>query len=279
MDWSPIPKHRGALRREPCLTDYEQARRGFTWDQARKLLDGLPGGALNIAHEAVGRHARGPAGDRRAIRFLARDQAPHDLTFRQLADATHRVANVLTGLGVKRGDRVATLMGRLPALYATVLGTLAAGAVYCPLFSAFGPEPVRSRLTLGSARVLVTTDLFYRRKVEPIRDQLADLAHVLVVRTPGAGDLPAGTIDFDPVTGLPIYSYGDPVAITGFRLVDGRASYGIGVETMALGFPIHFDWSWRTLFNEEWENALFGSYVNAEAWRKARFQFWIGFDF
>jgi acetyl-CoA synthetase len=197
MDWSPIPKPRGALRREPCLTDYEQAWRDFTWDQARKLLDGLPGGALNIAYEAVDRHASGPAGERRAIRFLARDQAPHDLTFRQLADATHRVANVLTGLGVKRGERVATLMGRLPALYATVLGTLAAGAVYCPLFSAFGPEPVRSRLTLGSARVLVTTDLLYRRKVEPIRDQLADLAHVLVVRTPGAGDLPAGTLDFD----------------------------------------------------------------------------------
>jgi hypothetical protein len=35
----------------------------------------------------------------------------------------------------------------------------------------------------------------------------------------------------------------------GFKLVDGRASYGIGLETFALGFPIHFDWSWRTLFN------------------------------
>ena len=197
MDWSPIPKPRGALRREPYLTDYEQARRDFTWDQARRLLDGLPGGALNIAHEAVDRHVCGPSGDRRAIRFLARDQVPHDLTFRQLSDASHRVANVLTGLGMRRGDRVATLMGRLPALYATVLGTLAAGAVYCPLFSAFGPEPVRSRLSLGSVRILVTTDLLYRRKVEPIREQLPDLRHVLVVRTPGAGDLPAGTIDFD----------------------------------------------------------------------------------
>jgi hypothetical protein len=86
-------------------------------------------------------------------------------------------------------------------------------------------------------------------------------------------------VDLDPVTGFPIYQYGDPVAITGFRLVDGRASYGIGVETMALGFPIHFDWSWRTMFNETWENAYFGSALNAEAWRKARFQFWIGFNF
>jgi len=61
--------------------------------------------------------------------------------------------------------------------------------VYCPLFSAFGPEPVRSRLQLGSVRVLVTTDLLYRRKVAVIRNELPGLKHVLVLRTPGAGDL------------------------------------------------------------------------------------------
>jgi len=85
--------------------------------------------------------------------------------------------------------------------------------------------------------------------------------------------------EIDPVTGLPVFEYGEPVAINGFRLVDGRASYGIGVETMALGFPIHFDWTWRTLFNEAWEDVVFGSTLNAEAWRKPRFQFWMGFNF
>jgi len=102
---------------------------------------GAPGGALNIAHEAVDRYAQGPAGDRLAIRFLAQDAAPHDLTYRELSTGSHRFANVLAGLGVQRGERVATLMGRIPALYATVLGSLAAGAVYCPLFSAFGRSP------------------------------------------------------------------------------------------------------------------------------------------
>jgi hypothetical protein len=85
-------------------------------------------------------------------------------------------------------------------------------------------------------------------------------------------------VDVDPITGGQIPVYGDPVAITGLRLVDGRASYGIGLETFALGFPIHFDWSWRTLFNNTWEDAMFGT-VGAAAWRKARFQFWIGYDF
>ena len=77
------------------------------------------------------------------------------------ADA-RRFANVLTALGIQHGERVASLMGRVPPLYATVLGSLATGAVYCPLFSAFGPEPVKARLALGSVRLLVTTDLLYR---------------------------------------------------------------------------------------------------------------------
>jgi len=76
------------------------------------------------------------------------------------------------------------------------------------------------------------------------------------------------------------YVYGDPVALKGFRLVDGRASYGFGLETFAFGFPIHFDWSWRTLFNKDWEDAVFASSEGGGAgWRKPRFQFWIGYDF
>ncbi len=175
---------------------YDEARHDFGWDTARAALAGLPGGGLNIAHEALFRHAGGAAADRVAIRFLAAGTAPQPRSYAELADDARRVANVLTSLGVQRGERVATLMGRIPALYATVLGTLATGAVFCPLFSAFGPEPVKARLTLGSVRVLVTTDLLYRRKVAPIRAELPELRHVLVVRTPGAGELPEGTQDF-----------------------------------------------------------------------------------
>ena len=83
---------------------------------------------------------------------------------------------------------------------------------------------------------------------------------------------------FDPITGfLPVY--GQPVTVEGFRLRDGRASYGIGLETFALGFPIHFDWSWRTLFNSAWEDALFALSGGSSAYRKAKFSVWIGYDF
>jgi hypothetical protein len=59
--------------------------------------------------------------------------------------------------------------------------------------------------------------------------------------------------------GNPIPVFGPPRVIDGFRLKDGRASYGLGLETFALGFPIHFDWSWRTLFNKDWEDVLFAT--------------------
>ncbi len=85
-------------------------------------------------------------------------------------------------------------------------------------------------------------------------------------------------LDFD-INGIPTPIYGPPVNVNGFRLVDGRASYGLGLETFALGFPIHFDWSWKTLFNREWEDVLFASAGGSEVFRKAQFNFWIGFDF
>ncbi|MBI2186190.1 MAG: PD40 domain-containing protein [Acidobacteria bacterium] len=72
---------------------------------------------------------------------------------------------------------------------------------------------------------------------------------------------------------------GPPTQVSGFRLKDGRASYGLGLETFALGFPVHFDWSWRTLFNRQWEDVLFAGQGGSSAFRKARFDVWIGYDF
>ena len=85
----------------------------------------------------------------------------------------------------------------------------------------------------------------------------------------------------------PILNYARQ-SVSGFRLQDGRASYGLGLETFALGFPIHFDWSWRTLLNRGWEDVVFACtsldarsqcVSGANEWRKPRFAIWIGYDF
>ncbi|MCH7747501.1 MAG: PD40 domain-containing protein [Acidobacteria bacterium] len=89
------------------------------------------------------------------------------------------------------------------------------------------------------------------------------------------------TIGFaqNPTTGEFIEVLGTPTTISGFRLVDGRASYGIGLQTFIIGFPIHVDWSWRTLFNKAWEDVLFSGSGGGDAFRRVKFDFWIGYDF
>jgi acetyl-CoA synthetase len=197
--WPTIVKPPRPWRVEPNLGDYEAGCAAFSWDRARRELAGLPGGrGLNIAHEAVDRHAAGPAAARVAIRWVGRKGECQDISYRDLGMETSRFANALRRLGVGRGDVVATLLGRIPALYVAALGTLKNASVYTPLFSAFGPDPIVARLTKARARALVTTDALYQRKVAPVRSQLPDLEHVLVVRD-GAGVLSPGTHDFRSV--------------------------------------------------------------------------------
>jgi hypothetical protein len=94
-----------------------------------------------------------------------------------------------------------------------------------------------------------------------------------------------GAILYDAASGAAFPIYGPEKTVSGFRLQDGRASYGLGLETFALGFPIHFDWSWRTLFNRSWEDQVFSAEgttagtTGSKWFRKPRFALWIGYDF
>ena len=192
--WPTITKDVAAFPVQPNLLDYEAARRDFSWDQARQALSGLPGGrGLNIAYEAVDRHAAGPNAGKEALRFVRADGSTTSLSYGDLAVQSGRFAAVLRSLGVGRGERVFSLLGRSPELYTAVLGTFKTGSVFCPLFSAFGPEPVRQRLHLGAGRALVTTKALYRKKVAPVRDTLPELRFVLLVDAAGAPE--PGTLD------------------------------------------------------------------------------------
>ncbi len=196
MLWEPIIKSSLRSGVAPNLRNYEQARATFSWDEARSELDGLPDGkGLNIAHEAVDRHAASALREHTAMRWLGKDGSVRDFSFAQLRDLTNRFANALERLGIGRGDRVYALMGRVPELYVTALGALKNRSVFCPLFSAFGPEPIKARVNIGGAKVLVTTESLYQRKVARIRHELSSLEHVLLVgetgqpsNTPGAHD-------------------------------------------------------------------------------------------
>tara|TARA_B100001123_G_scaffold450900_1_gene624853 strand:- start:3639 stop:6770 length:3132 start_codon:yes stop_codon:yes gene_type:complete len=83
----------------------------------------------------------------------------------------------------------------------------------------------------------------------------------------------------NPDTGQAQEVFGPTTVIEGFRLENARASYGISLTTLAIGFPVHFDWAWRTLFNKDWEDVVFASTGGSKEFRRVRFSMWIGYDF
>ena len=179
MSWAPIQKDVSAWPVQPNMADLEQTRATFSWEQVRREL-GTSADCFNIGQLAVDRHAAGLIGDRVALRWLGRDGTILDTTYAQLRNQTNRFANVLRGLGVGEDDRVFALAGRIPALYTAALGTVKNRSVFCPLFSAFGPEPVRQRLQRGNAKVLVTTERLYRKTIADLRGALPELKHILI---------------------------------------------------------------------------------------------------
>ena len=192
MEWERISKRPDDFARAN-LKNYEGCVGSFSWAQAEELLDGLPDGGLNIAYEAVDRHVLAGRGGKLALRWIGRDDAVRDLSYAQLRVESNRFANVLAQRGITKGDRVFSLLGRCPGLYVASLGTLKNGSVFSPLFSAFGPEPIKARMSIGGARVLVTSEAFYRRKIEPWRNELTSLE--LVLLTECSDRPPQATLD------------------------------------------------------------------------------------
>jgi acetyl-CoA synthetase len=192
--WDIIRKKMGGDRPPPNLRDYAAVRDAFTWRAVRAEL--AMDGDLNIAYWALDRHVVEGRGDKLALRWLGKNGERRDFTYGELLELSNRFANLLQHLGIGAGERVFSLLGRVPELYVAALGTLRNGSVFSPLFSAFGPEPVRTRMAIGAAKVLVTTAAFYRRKVADWRRELPGLEHVLLIDRSGAPRL-ADMTDFD----------------------------------------------------------------------------------
>ncbi|WP_420233399.1 acetate--CoA ligase [Pseudomonas sp. ABY48] len=196
MHPSIIDKPLDRLPVAPNWIDSVQAREAFSWQEEGSALAGLPGGGLNLAYEAVDRHAQGAHRRHTALRILDRKDGSRDVSYAQLSTQSNRFANVLKTLGVVPGERLFVLCGRGLELYLGVLGGLKLGCVVSPLFCAFGPEPIETRLHLGGASVLLTSGTLYRRKVAAIRERLPALKHVLLYEEDDGNTLPIeGTLD------------------------------------------------------------------------------------
>ncbi|MDG0024751.1 acyl-CoA synthetase [Trinickia sp. Y13] len=168
---------------------YADAVAGFRIETAAAYLHGDLEHALNACVECCDRHAAADA-NAVALDCINADGQHRSFTFAQMQAMSARVANLLVVHGVKPGEVVAGLLPRTPELVATILGTWRAGAVYQPLFTAFGPKAIEHRLHMSNAR-LVVTNIANRAKL----DEVADCPRVATVRE--SGDVPpADDIDF-----------------------------------------------------------------------------------
>jgi acetyl-CoA synthetase len=161
------------------------------WDETRKRLRSAPGAGLNIARAAVDRHVATGAGDRIAFRFVGGDGV-RAVSYGELAKLSSRFAHVLADLGIGRGETVFTFGGRILEVYVAALGALKGAAVFSALFANFGEQPIRTRVTKGRGRLLVTTAPLYRRRIEAIAPSLPDLRTIVV-----GDDVPDGTLSWD----------------------------------------------------------------------------------
>ncbi len=184
-----ITKDPSKLRLKPNLQDYEQSRKNFKWSDADNMVDWFPGGKINMAYNAIDRHAKGKKKDKIALIFDDGQGHVEKFTFGQLGALTSKFANVLKKLGIKRQERVFFFLQRSPELYAGFLGAIKYGAIASPMFPAFGPDAIRDRL-LDSGAVALVTDSELKSRVYEVKNLLPELKHMIIVgKDAAAGEL------------------------------------------------------------------------------------------
>ncbi|MHC4735733.1 MAG: acetate--CoA ligase [Planctomycetota bacterium] len=181
MDYQVIKKAKPQeMKVKPNLVDFGQSGVNSPWKGIMKELDWLDGGSINKAYECIDRHANGARKDKPALLWEGKKGETESYTFGQLKEESNKFANVLKELGVEKGDRVFFFMERVPELYIAFFGTLKIGAIAGPLFSAFGPEPVKDRLVDSGAKVLLTQPAL-RKRIADIIPELEQLERIIVI--------------------------------------------------------------------------------------------------
>ncbi len=198
MEYQEIAKPSGPYKNvDPNLVDYAAARADFDWwRDAFAHMDWLPGGGLNNAHEAVDRHVAHGHGDKLAMIWVGKNGEEERYTYSEFKEHSDRFGAVMKNLGIERGDRVFIFMDRLPELYFAAMGILKAGGVIAPLFSAFGPEPVKDRIEDAGGRFVITSpDL--KAKIKDIFKDLPTVEKIIIVNKDGRSSDPLDDGDLD----------------------------------------------------------------------------------
>jgi acetyl-CoA synthetase len=163
------------------------------WDPPRAKW--FTGGKINISYNCIDRHIETPRRNKAALIWEGEPGDRRTLTYWDLYVEVQKFANVLTNLGVRRGDRVAIYMPLVPEAAIAMLACTRIGAIHSVVFGGFSPESLRDRINDAKAKVLITADGGYRRgQIVPLKrnadkalEECMTIEHVIVVqRRPGS---------------------------------------------------------------------------------------------
>jgi acetyl-CoA synthetase len=216
----PAAFRQSAHVRDQSVYDRARAdREGYWADWARQLewirpwdrvLEWKPphaqwfvGGKLNVSANCLDRHVRGGKKDKAALIWEGEPGEVRRITYGELLRDVCRCANVLKGLGVRKGDRVAIYLPMVPEVAVAMQACARIGAVHTVVFGGFSAESLRDRIIDAQAQVLITADGGYRRgAVVPLKQNADDavaqtpsIRHVMVLKRTGQS---GGTISCRP---------------------------------------------------------------------------------
>lgn len=155
----------------------------FNWDEKVHLLSIFNDGNLNVAHAVLDKHILEGNGAKKAL--IIEDDAGKvsEYTFEDLSKASNKVANLLSNNVINKGDRVFLFLPRVPELYINFLGVIKTGAIAGTMFSAFGSDALKDRLSDAKAKAVFTTKELSER-ITAVKDELPDLEHIFIVDDP-----------------------------------------------------------------------------------------------
>ncbi len=177
------------------MTDYDEARRTFHLDVPE---------VYNWARDVVGHWAADP--DHLAMLWVG-DGAERRITFAAMDRRSSQVAAALRAAGVRKGDRVALMLPRVPAWWEAVLGIMKLGAVSMPGTVLLTPRDIIYRVNASEARAVIT-DTAGAQKIDQARAEMPSLS---VFIHADAGPAPEGWQDYETiVAGAPTDDPGEP---------------------------------------------------------------------
>ncbi len=182
-----------------CNCDYHKANNnnGSVWDDVKKEFDWHYTGRVNIAHEAIDRHAASWRKNKVALYWEGPNKEHSKYTFSELKLLSDKFANVLRKAGAKKGDRIFVYLPRIPELYISAIAIAKIGGIFAPLFGGFRAEAVRDRMNDCGAEMVVTTPDMKRLGIDSIRHEVPTLKTIIVCQAPESYKFGEGELSYD----------------------------------------------------------------------------------